>query len=52
MDFQRSSTKTFVKSLNWTLLSCSVFLHSGQLKLFRLNFGEIILLPKITDTES
>jgi hypothetical protein len=26
-------------------------LHGGQLELFRLNFGEIILLPKIIDTE-
>src|SRR5438128_12338359 len=27
------------------------FLHAGQLDLFRLNFGEIILLPKINDAE-
>ena len=26
-------------------------LHDGQLELFRLNFGEIILLPKIKDAE-
>lgn len=26
-------------------------LHTGQLDLFRINFGEIILLPKITDAE-
>jgi hypothetical protein len=26
-------------------------LHAGQLELFRLNFGEIILLPKINDAE-
>src|SRR6266508_3916217 len=26
-------------------------LHAGQLDLFRLNFGEIILLPKINDAE-
>jgi hypothetical protein len=27
------------------------FLHAGQLELFRLNFGEIILLPKIKEAE-
>jgi hypothetical protein len=26
-------------------------LHAGQLELFHLNFGEIILLPKINDAE-
>jgi hypothetical protein len=26
-------------------------LHAGQLELFRLNFGEIILLPKINEAE-
>jgi hypothetical protein len=26
-------------------------LHAGQLELFRLNFGEIILLPKVNETE-
>ena len=26
-------------------------LHDGQLELFRLNFGEIILLPKINEVE-
>jgi hypothetical protein len=26
-------------------------LHAGQLELFRLNFGEIILLPKINNAE-
>ena len=30
------------------LFSC---LHSGQLELFRLNFGEIILLPKVNEAE-
>jgi hypothetical protein len=27
------------------------FLHAGQLELFRLNFGEIILLPKVNEAE-
>ena len=26
-------------------------LHAGQLELFRLNFGEIILLPKVNEAE-
>jgi hypothetical protein len=26
-------------------------LHDGQLELFRLNFGEVILLPKIKEAE-
>jgi hypothetical protein len=27
------------------------FLHAGQLELFRLNFDEIILLPKVNEAE-
>jgi hypothetical protein len=26
-------------------------LHKGQLKLFKLNFGEIIMLPKMKDAD-
>jgi hypothetical protein len=26
-------------------------LHAGQLELYRLNFGEIILLPKVNEVE-
>ena len=33
------------------LLALFSALHSGQLELSRLNFGEIILLPKINDAE-
>ena len=33
------------------LLNMFASLHAGQLELFRLNFGEIILLPKIKDAE-
>jgi hypothetical protein len=33
------------------LLELFCFLHSGQLELFRLNFGEIILLPKVNEAE-
>jgi hypothetical protein len=27
------------------------FLHAGQLELFHLNFGKIVLLPKVIETE-
>ena len=33
------------------LLNMFASLHAGQLELFRLNFGEIILLPKINEAE-
>ena len=33
------------------LLDLFSFLHAGQLELFRLNFGEIILLPKVNEAE-
>jgi mannosylglycoprotein endo-beta-mannosidase len=33
------------------LLDLFSFLHSGQLELFRLNFGEIVLLPKVNEAE-
>jgi mannosylglycoprotein endo-beta-mannosidase len=33
------------------LMGLFAHLHSGQLELFRINFGEIILLPKVNDAE-
>ena len=33
------------------LLQLFASLHVGQLELFRLNFGEIILLPKVNEAE-
>jgi mannosylglycoprotein endo-beta-mannosidase len=33
------------------LLALFMDLHAGQLELFRLNFGEIILLPKVNEAE-
>ena len=33
------------------LLQLFADLHCGQLELFRLNFGEIILLPKVNEAE-
>jgi hypothetical protein len=29
-----------------------IILHVGQLELFRLNFGEIILLPKVNEADN
>ena len=37
-----------IKSDLLELFSC---LHAGQLKLYRLNFGKIVLLPKIQEAE-
>jgi hypothetical protein len=31
------------------MLELFSFLHSGQLELFHLNFGEIILLPQVNE---
>jgi hypothetical protein len=43
--------QNFWEFINSDLLELFTFLHSGQLKLFHLNFGEIILLPKIKEAE-
>jgi hypothetical protein len=43
--------QNFWKVIKSDLLELFGFLHAGQLELFRLNFGEIILLPKIIDAE-
>ena len=41
----------FLEVIKSDLLDLFGCLHSGNLDLFRLNFGEIILLPKINDAE-
>jgi hypothetical protein len=33
------------------LLELFAKIHAGQLGLFRINFGEIIILPKVIDEE-
>jgi hypothetical protein len=43
--------QTFWDTIKPDLLVLFDMLHAGQLDLFRLNFGEIILLPKINETE-
>ena len=49
MASRRSSTRASGTSLGWIYLICSVFCM--QLELFRLNFGKIILLPKVNEAE-
>jgi mannosylglycoprotein endo-beta-mannosidase len=41
--------QSFWDIIKFDLLDLFAELHKGQLDLFRINFGEIILLPKITD---
>jgi hypothetical protein len=43
--------QNFWEVIKSNLLELFTFLHSGQLELFRLNFAEIILLPKINEAE-
>jgi hypothetical protein len=43
--------QTFWETIKRDLLDLFSCLHAGQLKLFRLNFGEIILLPKVNEAE-
>jgi hypothetical protein len=41
--------QNFREVIKCNLLELFSFLHYGQLELFRLNFGEIILFPKINE---
>jgi mannosylglycoprotein endo-beta-mannosidase len=43
--------QNFWEVIKLDLLELFSALHSGQLELFCLNFGEIILLPKVNDAE-
>jgi hypothetical protein len=43
--------QTFWDTIKLDLLAMFSSLHAGQLELFRLNFGEIILLPKVNEAE-
>jgi hypothetical protein len=43
--------QNFWEIIKSDLLELFTFLHARQLELFRLNFGEIILLPKIKEAE-
>jgi mannosylglycoprotein endo-beta-mannosidase len=43
--------QSFWDIIKGDLLDLFGYLHAGQLDLFRLNFGEIILLPKVNEAE-
>jgi hypothetical protein len=43
--------QTFWETIKTDLLDMFSSLHAGQLELFRLNFGEIILLPKMNEAK-
>jgi hypothetical protein len=43
--------QNFWEVIKEDLLELFSSLHAGQLELFRLNFGEIILLPKVNEAE-
>jgi hypothetical protein len=43
--------QTFWDTIKSDLLAMFSSLHAGQLELFRLNFCEIILLPKVNEAE-
>jgi hypothetical protein len=44
-------TSFFWDTIKMDLLQMFSILHAGQLELFRLNFGEVILLPKVNEAE-
>jgi hypothetical protein len=43
--------QSFWDTIKADLLHMFSVLHTGQLELFRLNFGEVILLPKVNEAE-
>jgi hypothetical protein len=43
--------QTFWETIKADLLDMFSSLHARQLELFRLNFGKIILLPKVNEAE-
>jgi mannosylglycoprotein endo-beta-mannosidase len=43
--------QSFWDTIKMDLLHMFSALHTGQLELFRLNFGEVILLPKVNEAE-
>jgi hypothetical protein len=49
--FSAEFYQIFWETIKTDLLQMFSVLHAGQLELFRLNFGEVILLPKVNETE-
>jgi hypothetical protein len=50
-DFPAEFDHIFWDTIKVDLLALFSCLHAGQLELFRLHFGEIILLPKVNEAE-
>jgi hypothetical protein len=50
-DFPTEFYQTFWETIKDDLLELFRQLHAGQLELFRLNFGEIVLLAKVNEAE-
>jgi hypothetical protein len=50
--FSAEFYQTLWDTIKGDLLDLFSFLHPGKLELFCLNFGEIILLPKVNESES
>jgi hypothetical protein len=48
--FSAEFYQIFWETIKTDLLQMFSVLHAGQLELFRLNFGEVILLPKVNET--
>jgi hypothetical protein len=49
--FSAEFYQSFWDTIKTDLLHMFSVLHAGQLELFRLNFGEVILLPKVNEAE-
>jgi mannosylglycoprotein endo-beta-mannosidase len=49
--FPTAFYQTFWETIKSDLLEMFSVLHVGQLEFFRLNFGEVILLPKVNEAE-
>jgi hypothetical protein len=49
--FPAKFCQSFWDTIEAELLHMFNVLHAGQLELFRLNFGEVILLPKVNEAE-
>jgi hypothetical protein len=49
--FPAEFDQTFWDTIKSDLLHMFSVLHAGQLELFRLNFGQVILLPKVNEAE-
>jgi hypothetical protein len=51
MECNKALVPDFWDTIRVDLMGMFSSLHAGQLELFRLNFGKIILLPKVNEAE-